>query len=148
MHTGHPACSRSGGESGEVQRNRKDAQFNIKLSPLSCTEDNHCCHEGPNKARPPAALTVKEATGHLLNKKAFLQHDTAPVGSHLVFCNKTQRGTSASWVSLGTAATTSSRSRSRKKYPGQVMWRSGHTHTPSRTVCNKTISVEDVLVKS
>ena len=52
---------------------------------------------------------MREATGLLLNKKAFLQQDTALVGSHLALCNENERGTSAYWVSTDRAATTSPR---------------------------------------
>lgn len=125
-HGGRPACSWNAGEREEIKRNRKEAQFNIKLLPLSYTKGNHCLHDGTNKARPPGTLTTREAAGLLLNKEAFLLQGTGPVGSHLVLCNETRRGTSARWVSTSRAATISCSSRSRGKHLGLAMWRGGH----------------------
>lgn len=59
----------------------------------ACAKAGHCFHEQTRKACPPGAQSLREATGFLLNKKAFLQQDTAPVGSHLALCNENKRGT-------------------------------------------------------
>lgn len=98
---------------GKRQRRRRLGKMprlisNCYLS--TCTKHDHCFHEHNNQACGPGALTLREAAGLLLNKKAVLQQDTAPVGSHLVLCNENQRGTSTD-----SAATPSSRSRSRRK---------------------------------
>ena len=133
-HGGCPACYWSAGEREAIKRNRKEGQFNIKLLPLSYTKGNHRFHDWTNKGRPPGTLTTGEATGLLLNKEAFLLQGTGPVGSHLVLCNETRRGTSAHRVSISRAATTSSQSRSRKKHLGLVMWRGGDTHAVDKSV--------------
>lgn len=72
----------------------------------------------------------------LLSRQVLLQQDPALVGSHLVLCNENQRGTQACWVSTVRAATTSSRSRSRKKHLGRMRtWRRDHTRTRSLWEC-------------
>lgn len=102
------------GEEAE-EKTGKDAQFNIKLLLLYVHKGCHCVHEENNQACGPGALTLREATGLLLNKEAVSQQNIASVGSHLVLCNENQRGTSTD-----SAATPSSRSRSRKKRVGQA----------------------------
>lgn len=126
-----PSPPEESGGGGREVKDRNAVQSNGKLLPLYVYIGRHCFHEETNKARPLGALTVREATGLLLNKKAFLQQDIAPVGSHLALCNESQRGTSSYQVSTNRAATTASRSRNRKTHLGRVrMWGSENARAP------------------
>ena len=133
------------GERAEI-KNRKGSQLHIKLSPLQYTKDDRCFRKQTNKACPPGALTRREAAVLLLNRQVLLHQDTAPVGSHVVLCNENQRGTQACWVSTVRAATTPSRSRSRKKHLGRMrMQRRDYTHTRGLWECAAKPSVYRAL---